>query len=270
MKSSNLKARISVRAQEPTHQEYMARMSCWHALAGEMAAPTSVIEKCLEDVLDVRHRAALGFPNRGGVVSSRPLGLLAALVLRLRGIEVVFMDFNTLPAGQPLEILHHANQTSKFRPYSLTRQRLATEIGAVYVNVKGCAVRKIAEKLGPFDLIFVDSGKSSTVMQALFGLNKGGVLVDLSKGKRRVQVYETRVTPHFVLRHEAGISHGETNARSSRDLALADLEYPGWLEEFFVHSKGKLSSTDLEVLAGIQSGSLVNSPRTLALVGREG
>ena len=270
MKSSNLKARISVRAQEPTHQEYIARMSSWHALAGEMVAPTSIIEESFGEVLDTRHRAGLGFPRRAGVLSTGPLGLLATMVLRLKGIEVVFMDLGLLPSERSCQPVGSANENSKLNCYYSTRRRLAKEVGAVSVKATGRTIRKFAEKRGPFDLIFVDSSNSSTVMLALFGLNKGGVLVDLSKGMRRMQVYETSFTPHFVLRHDTDISHGEINARSARDLAIVDLEYPGWLEEFFVHSREKFSSRGLEVLAGIQSGSLQSSPQTLALAGREG
>jgi hypothetical protein len=270
VKSSNPKTRISVGTKEPTHQDYMARMSSWHALAGEMVAPTSIIEKSFGEILDTRHRASLGFPKRAGVLSTGPLGLLATMVLRLKGIEVVFMDLGVLPSEQSCQAGDPANENSKLNRYSFTRRRLAKEVGAVRVNATGRTIRKFAEKLGPFDLIFVDSSNSSTVMQALFGLNKGGVLVDLSKGMRRMQVYETRFTPHFALRHDTDISHGEINARSSRDLAIADLEYPGWLEEFFVHSREKFSSRSLEVLAGIQSGSLVNRRQSMALAGWEG
>ena len=142
------------------------------------------------------------------------LGLLAALVLRLRGLDVTAF-------GRTL------------RPY--LNADLIEAIGARYVNTAERAIESAAHEYGPFDLIFEGTGSSAVVFESALALAKNGVLVltSITGSGRRLEVPADRINLEFVLGNKVMV--GSVNASREnfesgvRDMAQAQAEYPGWL-----------------------------------------
>src|SRR5262249_60310181 len=98
-------------------------------------------------------------PKRAAVLGSGTLGLLATLVLRLRGLEVTTFG-NTPP------------------PY--LNSTLIEELGARYVSTKELSLTDASAKYGPFHLIVEGTGYSPLVFEAMNVLAKNGVLAMMS------------------------------------------------------------------------------------------
>ena len=105
------------------------------------------------------------------------IGLLATLVLRLRGLEVTAFGRSQ-------------------RPY--LNSDLLEAIGARYESTAEVSVLDGARKHGPFDLIFEATGSSPVVFDSMQGLAKNGVLVlsSVTGGDRKVEVPADRIAIH--------------------------------------------------------------------------
>src|SRR5262249_33122190 len=159
-------------------------------------------------------------PKKAAVMGAGTIGLLATLVLRLRGLEVT--TFGRTP-----------------RPY--LNSDLLESIGARYVTTADTSIIDAAKEFGPFALIFESTGNSQVVFDSVEALGKNGVLVlsSVTGGNRTVQVCADRINLQFVLGNKVMV--GTVNANREyfetgvRDLAQAEAEYPGWLNRLLTH-----------------------------------
>ena len=148
------------------------------------------------------------------------IGLLAALALRLRGMQVSVFA-------------RQANMS--------LRSQLLEELDARYISTQETSITEGAKKFGPFDLVFEATGASSVVFESMLAVAKNGVLVlsSVTGGDRMVQVPADRINLEFVLGNKLLV--GTVNANREyfesgvRDLALAEAMYPGWLPRLLTH-----------------------------------
>jgi threonine dehydrogenase-like Zn-dependent dehydrogenase len=148
------------------------------------------------------------------------LGLLAALTLRLRGLDVTAFGRTA-------------------RPY--LNADLIEAIGARYVDTAERPIADGAVEFGPFDVIFEGTGFSPVVFDSMSALAKNGVLVltSITGGDRMVPVAADRLNLEFVLGNKVMV--GSVNASREhfeagvRDMAQAEAEYPGWLRRLLTH-----------------------------------
>lgn len=148
------------------------------------------------------------------------LGLLAALFLRLRGLEVLAM--------------------ARTQPPFLKADLLA-EIGVRYISTKTKTLKQAAQQFGPFDLVLDGTGFSPLVFEAMEALGKNGVLamVSVTGGDRKAEIPADRINQGFVLGNK--VAFGSVNAsradfeRGVQDLAQAELACPGWLSKLLTH-----------------------------------
>src|SRR6516225_7454923 len=153
-------------------------------------------------------------PRRAAVMGAGTIGILAALVLRLRGLEVTTFGLSR-------------------KPY--LNSDLVEAIGARYESTADIPILDAARKYGPFDVIFEATGYSPIVFDSMQGLAKNGVLVlsSVTGGDRKVEVPADRINLEFVLGNKVMV--GTVNANREyfesgvRDMAQAEAEYPGWL-----------------------------------------
>ena len=179
-----------------------------------LTEPTSVTQKAINQAYEIQRRLRVWRPRRAAVLGVGTLGLLAALFLRLRGIEVVAM--------------------ARTKPPFLNADLLA-EIGAQYVSTKDVSLTQASEQFGPFDFIFEATGFSPLVFEAMDALGKNGVLamVSVTGGERTVEVPADHINQGFVLGNK--VAFGSVNASRAdfesgvKDLAQAELAYSGWL-----------------------------------------
>lgn len=187
---------------------------------GVLLEPTSVVEKAIGQAYEIQRRLRLWRPRRAAVLGVGTLGLLASLVLRLRGLEVV-----GLARTQP--------------PF--LNSRLLEEIGGRYLSTKQISLKQASEKYGPFDFILEGTGYSPLVFEAMEVLAKNGVLamVSVTGGDRQAEIPTDHINQGFVLGNK--VAFGSVNAsrqdfeRGVGDLSQAELAYPGWLAKLLTH-----------------------------------
>jgi threonine dehydrogenase-like Zn-dependent dehydrogenase len=187
---------------------------------GVLLEPMTVVEKGIAQAYEIQRRLRVWRPRRAAVMGAGTIGLLAALVLRLRGLEVTVFGLR--------------------RPPYLNADLLAL-IGAQYVSSADVPIAEGAHALGPFDLIFEATGYSPVVFDSMQALGKNGVLVlsSVTGGNRRVDVPADRINLEFVLGNKVMV--GTVNANREHfehgveDMALAEATFPGWLAGLLTH-----------------------------------
>jgi threonine dehydrogenase-like Zn-dependent dehydrogenase len=136
--------------------EYLLKVPEGLKQVGVLLEPTSVIEKGIIQTFEAQRRLKIWRPRRAAVFGVGTIGLLAAMSLRMRGLEVT--GFGRSPA-----------------PY--LNSDLLQEIGVRYVSTERMSVRDAAVKYGPFDLMFEATVYSPLVFEAMACLGKHGVLL---------------------------------------------------------------------------------------------
>jgi len=198
---------------------------------GVLLEPTTVVEKGIYQAYEIQRRLKVWRPRKAAVMGAGTIGLLATLVLRLRGLDV------TTFARTP-------------KPY--LNADLIEEIGARYVPTNKTPVKDAAEMHGPFDLILEATGNSGVVFDSMQALAKNGVLVltSVTGGDRMIEIPADRINLDFVLGNKVMV--GSVNANREyfelgvRDLSQAELEYPGWLGKLLTDPvKGLENYTEL-------------------------
>jgi len=181
---------------------------------GVLLEPTTVVEKGIYQAYEIQRRLKVWKPRKAAVMGAGTIGLLATLVLRLRGLDV------TTFARTP-------------KPY--LNADLIEELGARYVPTNLIPIKDAAEQHGPFDLIVECTGNSGVVFDAMQALGKNGVLVltSVTGGDRKIEIPADKINLDFVLGNKVMV--GSVNANREyfelgvRDMSQAELEYPGWL-----------------------------------------
>jgi threonine dehydrogenase-like Zn-dependent dehydrogenase len=187
---------------------------------GVLLEPLTVVEKGIAQAYEIQRRLRVWRPQRAAVMGAGTIGLLATLVLRLRGIEVTTFALNQ-------------------RPY--LNADLIEAIGARYESTKDMPVLEGASRYGPFDLIFEATGFSPLAFDCMQALGKNGVLVlsSVTGGDRKVEVPADKINLGFVLGNKVMV--GTVNANREYfemgvgDMAQAEAEYTGWLAQLLTH-----------------------------------
>jgi glucose 1-dehydrogenase len=181
---------------------------------GVLLEPMTVAQKGITQAYEIQRRLKVWRPRTAAVMGAGTLGLLASLVLRLRGLQVTTFGRTK-------------------RPY--LNADLLDRIGTRYVNTTERSVRDAAADSGGFDLIFEGTGSSAVVFESMQVLAKNGALVltSITGGNRSLEVPADRINLDFVLGNKVMV--GSVNASREnfengvRDMSQAEAEYPGWL-----------------------------------------
>jgi len=200
--------------------EFLVKLPGELRSAGVLMEPMSVAEKAIGQAFEIQRRLRVWQPKRALVLGTGTLGLLASMILRLRGIEVVAMGRTP-------------------RPY--LNADLLEEIGTRYLSTADVSIAEASKTHGPFDLVFEGTGYSPLVFEAMEALGKNGVLVlvSVTGGDRHVDVPADRINQGFVLGNKLVV--GSVNASRAdfvagvADLAQAELSHPGWLGRLLTH-----------------------------------
>jgi threonine dehydrogenase-like Zn-dependent dehydrogenase len=187
---------------------------------GVLLEPLTVVEKGIAQAYEIQRRLRVWRPRRAAVMGAGTIGLLATLVLRLRGLEVTTFGLARKP---------------------FLNSDLIEALGARYESTADLPIPDGGKKLGPFDLIFEATGYSPVVFESMQALAKNGVLVlsSVTGGDRRVEVPADRLNLEFVLGNKVMV--GTVNANREyfelgvRDMAQAEAEYAGWLGRLLTH-----------------------------------
>jgi len=200
--------------------EFIVKVSQGLRDVGILLEPMTVVEKGIAQAYEIQRRLRVWRPQRAAVMGAGTIGLLATLVLRLRGLQVTTFGLSR-------------------KPY--LNSDLIQAIGARYESTADVPILDGARNYGPFDLIFEATGYSPIVFDCLQGLGKNGVLVlsSVTGGDRKVEVPADKINLEFVLGNKVMV--GTVNANREyfelgvRDMAQAEAEYAGWLERLLTH-----------------------------------
>ncbi|HEX9869403.1 MAG TPA: glucose 1-dehydrogenase [Candidatus Tectomicrobia bacterium] len=200
--------------------EYIVKIPQGLKEVGVLLEPVTVVEKGIAQAYEIQRRLRVWRPRRAAVMGAGTVGLLATLVLRLRGIEVTTFALSR-------------------KPY--LNADLIEAIGARYVSTMDVPIIEAANRYGPFDLMFEATGFSPIVFESMQALGKNGVLVlsSVTGGDRRVEVPADQINLQFVLGNKVMV--GTVNANREyfemgvRDMAQAEAEYSGWLGRLLTH-----------------------------------
>jgi len=187
---------------------------------GVLLEPTTVAEKGINHAFEIQRRLKVWEPRRACILGSGTVGLLTALVARLRGLELTVYS---LPR----------------RPYR--NADLVEQLGGVYVSSQEATLADASAQRGPFDVIVDATGFSPIVWEAAEVLGKNGVLVlaSITGGDRKTEINSDKINQGFVLGNKVMV--GTVNANREyfeigvRDMAQAEAEYPGWLARLLTH-----------------------------------
>jgi threonine dehydrogenase-like Zn-dependent dehydrogenase len=143
------------------------------------------------------------------------IGLLATLVLRLRGLDVY-----TLARGEPPSL----------------KSEIVEAMGAHYVSTQNMPLAELPKRVGKADLIVDATGSSAIAFGCMQLLGHNGVLVwtSVTGGLQHVEVPSDKVNLDWVLGNKLLL--GSVNANREhfemgiKDLALGEVMFPGTIE----------------------------------------
>jgi len=200
--------------------EYLVKIPRGLKDVAVLLEPTSIIEKGIIQAYEAQRRFKIWRPKKAAVLGAGTLGLLAALSLKMKGLDVTSFGKQTGPS-QNLDLL--------------------AQLGVRYISINDLSIREAAKRYGPFDLMFEATGYSPVVFEAMESLGKNGVLVlaSVTGGERQHPIPADKINLDFVLGNKLVV--GTVNANREYfeagvyDFARAQLEFPGWLSQLLTH-----------------------------------
>ena len=181
---------------------------------GVLLEPLSIAEKGIRQAMEIQRRMRVWRPARAAVLGAGPVGLLTALALRLRGLEV-------------------AVYSRRAAPYR--NSDLLGAIGARYLSSSDTTLDALSDAAGPLDLIVDASGFSPLALGAARILGKNGVLVlaSVTGGNATAELPTDVINEGFVLNNKVMVgtvnAHRDDFVTGVEDLLRAEAFYPGWL-----------------------------------------
>ena len=200
--------------------EYLVKIPTGLTDVAVLLEPTSIVEKGIIQAYEAQRRFKIWRPKKAAVLGAGTVGLLAALSLKMKGLEVTSFGRQTGPSRN-LDLL--------------------AQLGVRYVSTNELSIREAAKRFGPFDLMFEATGYSPVVFEAMESLGKNGVLVlaSVTGGDRQHAIPADKINLDFVLGNKLVV--GTVNANREYfeagvyDFARAQLEFPGWLSQLLTH-----------------------------------
>ena len=178
---------------------------------GVLTEPLSVAEKAIDEsgrIQMTRLPDAAATPHyfygrRCLVAGLGPIGLLAAMALRLRGADVYGLDIVDPGTARPAWL---------------------AQIGGTYVDARRVPPQRVDAALGPMDLIVEATGVPSLAFNLLDALGRNGiyVLTGIPGGDRPLEIPGADLMRRLVLQNQVMV--GSVNAaRDHYQMALDDL-----------------------------------------------
>ena len=198
---------------------------------GVLTEPMSVAEKAIAEAIQLQTARLPDAPatpdwlfgRRCLVAGLGPIGLLAALALRLRGADVLGLDIVDQDTVRP---------------------RWLAAIGGNYVDGRQITPDKLDQQIGPCDLIFEATGIPLLAFDLIDALAVNGayVLTGIPFGDRPIQLSGAELIRHLVLQNQVMV--GSVNAapdhfrRAVNDLAQAHVRWGDHIAALITHRHG--------------------------------
>jgi threonine dehydrogenase-like Zn-dependent dehydrogenase len=194
-------------------EQYIVRVPPELEPLGVLCEPLSVAEKAIDEAVQLQVRRLPDAPatpdwtygRRCLLAGLGPIGLLAALALRLRGAEVYGLDIVDANTARP---------------------QWLEAIGGHYVDGRQVPADRVDDALGPMELIFESAGVASLEFNLLDALAANGVyvLTGIPSGDRPLEIPGAELIRQLVLDNQAMV--GSVNAaRGHFQMAVDDLAH---------------------------------------------
>ena len=208
---------------------------------GVLLEPMTIAEKALRQAEAIQRRLPTWRVRTALVYGGGPIGVLAALVLRARDIEVVVFDLKDGDAPNA---------------------QVVTAAGGRWVSLEGTTPQDAARDLPPLDLVIECTGRAEPVFASMELLANNGVLaaISITGMGREATIPADRINLEFVLGNKVLV--GCVNAhRDDFTAALADLQtietrWPGLIGQVVTHRYDALDPATLEHLTHPAPGGI--------------
>jgi threonine dehydrogenase-like Zn-dependent dehydrogenase len=181
--------------------------------------PMSVVEKGIDHAFLLQRRLVWK-PNLGVVLGGGPVGLLAAAVLRTRGLRTVVVGRE---------------------PQSDQRAQIALQLGAEYMSVEKSSLLDLPKQIGPPDIVIEATGSARVVFEAMEILGPNGVLCLLSVtgGSGVHEEPIDRINQKLVLGNQVVFGSVNANPRhfamGVKDFVTIEKKWPGVLRRLLTN-----------------------------------
>jgi threonine dehydrogenase-like Zn-dependent dehydrogenase len=181
--------------------------------------PMSVVEKGIDHAFLIQRRL-IWKPKLGVVLGGGPVGLLAAAVLRVRGLRTVVVGRE---------------------PETDLRAQIAKKLGAEYVCVANQSLLDLPKLIGPPDLVIEATGSARVVFDAMEILGPNGVLCLLSVtgGTGVNEEPIERINQLIVLGNQVVFGSVNANPRhfamGVKDFVAIEKKWPGVLSKLLTN-----------------------------------
>ncbi|HVC38904.1 MAG TPA: glucose 1-dehydrogenase [Candidatus Dormibacteraeota bacterium] len=196
--------------------DYLIPLPPTLAKVGVLMEPSSIVEKGLIQAFTIQRGRMPWDPRQALVCGAGAVGLLAAIFLRLRDLEVSLV--------------------AKADPHS-PAFKVAQAVGATLLDADQHPVSGLAKELGHIDLIFEATGSSTVAMEAIAATGANGVccLSSVTAGMRTVTVDADSLNLDMVLGNKLVFGTVNANRRhfeaAARMLAAAARKWPGVVDQ---------------------------------------
>lgn len=200
--------------------EYIVKMPKGLKHLHVLSEPMSCAVKAVQQAFEVQRRLKVWQPKTAFVAGAGQIGLLCTLILRLRGLRVY-----TLARSIPPTL----------------NSEIVTAIGAKYVSMSETTLPDLVKMAGKADIYIDATGSSKMAFGGMQVLGHNGVLVwtSITGGGKNLELPADTINLDWVLGNKLLV--GSVNANREhfemgiRDLALAEVTYPGVLSRIFTH-----------------------------------
>lgn len=201
-------------------EEYIVRVPQGLRHLHVLMEPMSCAAKAVEQAFEVQRRMRVWRPQLAFVMGAGQIGLLATLVLRLRGLQVLTLARAEAPS---------------------LKSEIVTGMEAEYVSLRRESLDDVVARVGRPDLILDATGASEVAFDGMRHLGLNGVLVwtSITGGKRVHELPSDQINIQWVLGNKLLL--GSVNANRGhfesgiRDLALGELMYPGVIQRILTN-----------------------------------
>lgn len=200
--------------------EFIVKVPPGLAHLGVLAEPASVCAKGIEQAYLAQSRLQVWKPRLAFVTGAGQIGLLSAMMLRLKGLEVYVLA-RTINPG--------------------LKQEVVEAYGGRYVSTQQTSIHELACQVGKPDLILEATGNSTVAFQCMEVLNLNGALIwtSVTAGQERIEVPADRINFQWVLGNKllVGTVNGNRHhfEQGLAALALAEVMYPGVTQRILTH-----------------------------------
>jgi threonine dehydrogenase-like Zn-dependent dehydrogenase len=200
--------------------EYIVKVPVELKHLGVLSEPASVCAKAIDQAYLAQQRLQVWKPKRAFVLGAGQIGLLATMMLRLRGLEV---------------------HTLATKPGPHRKSEIVEAYGATYVSTRQTSMADLVKQVGRPDVIFEATGNAEVCFRAMevLGLNGALIWTSITGGKHEVTVDGAKINLEWVLGNKLLVSSVNGNRNhfemGIQALSLGEHTYPGITERILTH-----------------------------------